>query len=107
MPSLLPVLIFQYFLQFCFLKFVILRWHDIEILKVALLHVDLTLVQNNFYGDSGDTQVELGARWIHGVLGNPLYEFAVSQGLVGLNDQASMQHNVVVTTERGSQVFVI
>ncbi|XP_022669087.1 peroxisomal N(1)-acetyl-spermine/spermidine oxidase-like isoform X1 [Varroa jacobsoni] len=52
----------------------------------------------------GDTQVELGARWIHGVLGNPLYEFAVSQGLVGLNDQASMQHNVVVTTERGSQI---
>ena len=30
----------------------------------------------------GTSKAELGASWIHGVLGNPLYELAVSQGLV-------------------------
>ena len=30
----------------------------------------------------GNSKAELGASWIHGVLGNPLYELAVSQGLV-------------------------
>ena len=26
---------------------------------------------------SGGSKVELGAHWIHGILGNPLYELAV------------------------------
>ena len=30
----------------------------------------------------GGSKVELGAHWIHGVLGNPLYELAVSNNLV-------------------------
>ncbi|XP_003739554.1 peroxisomal N(1)-acetyl-spermine/spermidine oxidase [Galendromus occidentalis] len=52
----------------------------------------------------GDVVVELGPKWIHGVLGNPLYEFAVAQGLVGLNDQKSVEHNIVAATEKGNQV---
>ncbi|OQR75336.1 peroxisomal N(1)-acetyl-spermine/spermidine oxidase-like [Tropilaelaps mercedesae] len=32
----------------------------------------------------GNSHVELGPRWIHGVLGNPLYEFAISQNLIPL-----------------------
>ena len=31
---------------------------------------------------SAGNKAELGANWIHGVLGNPLYELAVSKGLV-------------------------
>ena len=30
----------------------------------------------------GGTKIELGANWIHGILGNPLYELAVSHNLV-------------------------
>ena len=30
----------------------------------------------------GGTKIELGANWIHGILGNPLYELAVSNNLV-------------------------
>ena len=30
----------------------------------------------------GETKIELGAHWIHGILGNPLYELAVSNNLV-------------------------
>ena len=31
---------------------------------------------------SAGNKAELGANWIHGVLGNPLYELAVAKGLV-------------------------
>lgn len=61
-------------------------------------------VMNHF---TGDAVVELGPKWIHGVLGNPLYEFAVAQGLVGLNDQKSAEHNIVAATENGCQVRVV
>ncbi len=35
-----------------------------------------------FVSFSAGNKAELGANWIHGVLGNPLYELAVSKGLV-------------------------
>ncbi|CAL1280878.1 unnamed protein product [Larinioides sclopetarius] len=51
----------------------------------------------------GEDQVDLGATWIHGVLGNPIYELAVSNGLISLtNDQDP--HTIVATTEDGKRV---
>ena len=35
-----------------------------------------------FFVIQGGTKIELGANWIHGILGNPLYELAVSHNLV-------------------------
>lgn len=32
----------------------------------------------------GQERVELGANWIHGVLGNPVYELAMQHGLVDI-----------------------
>lgn len=32
----------------------------------------------------GEEKVELGANWIHGVLGNPVYELAMQHGLVDI-----------------------
>ena len=36
---------------------------------------------NNIISEGG-SKIELGANWIHGILGNPLYELAVSHNLV-------------------------
>lgn len=48
-------------------------------------------------------QVELGANWIHGVLGNPIFEIAVQHGLVSVVN-IPKPHKVVATTEDGQQV---
>jgi len=51
----------------------------------------------------GQTRTELGANWIHGVLGNPLYELAVQNGLLkSVPDQKPQ--NVVATTEDGKRL---
>ncbi|XP_062123688.1 peroxisomal N(1)-acetyl-spermine/spermidine oxidase isoform X2 [Drosophila sulfurigaster albostrigata] len=47
--------------------------------------------------------VELGANWIHGVLGNPIFEIAVQHGLVSVVN-IPKPHKVVATTEDGHQV---
>jgi len=51
----------------------------------------------------GGSKIELGAHWIHGILGNPLYELAVSNNLVDVV-QATKPHNVVATTEEGRRL---
>ncbi|XP_018327310.1 spermine oxidase isoform X3 [Agrilus planipennis] len=51
----------------------------------------------------GNEKVELGANWIHGVLGNPVYEFAMQQGLVDIL-QIPKSHKIVAATEAGKQV---
>lgn len=51
----------------------------------------------------GNQKVELGANWIHGVLGNPVYEFAMQHGLVDIL-QTPKPHKVVAATENGKQV---
>ena len=51
----------------------------------------------------GQTRTELGANWIHGVLGNPLYEFAVQHGLLSSVPEQKPQ-NVVATTEDGKRL---
>lgn len=48
-------------------------------------------------------KVELGANWIHGVLGNPIFEIAVQHGLVSVVN-IPKPHKVVATTEDGHQV---
>lgn len=46
--------------------------------------------------------VELGANWIHGVLGNPIFELAVKFGLVSVVN-VPKPHKVIATTETGQQ----
>lgn len=53
--------------------------------------------------DVGNEKVELGANWIHGVLGNPVYELAMQNGLVDIM-QIPKPHKVVAATEQGKQV---
>ncbi|KAH8278964.1 hypothetical protein KR018_011817 [Drosophila ironensis] len=48
-------------------------------------------------------KVELGANWIHGVLGNPIFELAVQHGLVSVVN-VPKPHKVVATMEDGHQV---
>ncbi|XP_052837217.1 peroxisomal N(1)-acetyl-spermine/spermidine oxidase [Drosophila gunungcola] len=52
---------------------------------------------------SNNQKVELGANWIHGVLGNPIFELAVQHGLVSVVN-VPKPHKVVATTENGHQV---
>ncbi|XP_063909408.1 peroxisomal N(1)-acetyl-spermine/spermidine oxidase isoform X2 [Zophobas morio] len=51
----------------------------------------------------GNEPVELGANWIHGVLGNPVYELAMQHGLVDIM-QTPKPHKVIAATEKGKQV---
>ncbi|KAI9581178.1 peroxisomal N(1)-acetyl-spermine/spermidine oxidase [Glossina fuscipes] len=48
-------------------------------------------------------KVELGANWIHGVLGNPIFEIAVQHGLVSVVN-IPKPHKIIATTEDGLQV---
>ncbi|XP_045449773.1 peroxisomal N(1)-acetyl-spermine/spermidine oxidase [Melitaea cinxia] len=47
--------------------------------------------------------VELGANYIHGVLGNPIYELATTNGLVNIIN-IPKPHKVIAATEDGKQV---
>ncbi|XP_028038017.1 spermine oxidase isoform X2 [Bombyx mandarina] len=47
--------------------------------------------------------VELGANWIHGVLGNPIFELAMSHNLVNIIN-IPKPHKVIAATENGKQV---
>ncbi|XP_058055492.1 spermine oxidase [Anopheles bellator] len=53
--------------------------------------------------DMGMQKVELGANWIHGVLGNPMFELAMQHGLVSIIN-IPKPHKVVAATEDGKQV---
>ncbi|XP_027231013.2 spermine oxidase isoform X1 [Penaeus vannamei] len=48
-------------------------------------------------------KMELGANWIHGILGNPIYELASANGLVNII-QDNKPHNVVATLPDGRRV---
>lgn len=52
---------------------------------------------------TNNQKIELGANWIHGVLGNPIFELAVQHGLVSVVN-VPKPHKVVATTEDGHQV---
>lgn len=51
----------------------------------------------------GNSPVELGANWIHGVLGNPMYELAMANGLIDIV-HVPKPHKVVAATEDGKQI---
>ncbi|XP_050443690.1 spermine oxidase [Adelges cooleyi] len=48
-------------------------------------------------------QVELGANWIHGVLGNPMYELAMANGLVDITHRPKMP-SIIASTTNGSRI---
>ncbi|XP_061714451.1 peroxisomal N(1)-acetyl-spermine/spermidine oxidase [Cydia pomonella] len=48
-------------------------------------------------------EVELGANWIHGVLGNPIFDIAMANGLVNIIN-IPKPHKVIAATEDGKQV---
>lgn len=52
---------------------------------------------------SGDQKVEVGANWIHGVLGNPMFELAMAHGLIDII-RAPKPHKVVAAMEDGKQL---
>ncbi|XP_043473443.1 peroxisomal N(1)-acetyl-spermine/spermidine oxidase [Leptopilina heterotoma] len=51
----------------------------------------------------GNEKVELGANWIHGVLGNPIFELAMANGLIDIIN-VPKPHKVVATMEDGKQL---
>lgn len=54
-----------------------------------------------FYID--DQPIELGAHWIHGVLGNPMYELALANGLVDITYSPKLP-SIIATAMDGTQV---
>lgn len=48
-------------------------------------------------------QIELGANWIHGILGNPMFELAMSNGLIPIVN-VPKPHKIIAATEDGQQV---
>ncbi|XP_069679727.1 spermine oxidase [Periplaneta americana] len=53
--------------------------------------------------NTGNHKIELGANWIHGVLGNPMYEIAMANGLIDIV-HVPKPHKVVAATEDGKQI---
>ncbi|XP_076166982.1 spermine oxidase isoform X3 [Ptiloglossa arizonensis] len=51
----------------------------------------------------GSEKVELGANWIHGVLGNPMFELAMANGLINII-RVPRPHKVVAAMEDGKQL---
>lgn len=51
----------------------------------------------------GNQPIELGANWIHGVLGNPMYELAMANGLINIIN-IPKPHKVIAVTKDGKQV---
>ncbi|KAH0555606.1 spermine oxidase [Cotesia glomerata] len=51
----------------------------------------------------GEDNIELGANWIHGVLGNPIFELAMANGLINIIN-CPKPHKVVAAMEDGKQL---
>lgn len=51
----------------------------------------------------GDKKVELGANWIHGVLGNPIFELAMANDLINITS-IPRPHKIVAAMENGKQI---
>ncbi|KAF4518404.1 hypothetical protein B566_EDAN002057 [Ephemera danica] len=52
--------------------------------------------------ETGMNHLELGANWIHGVLGNPMFELAMGAGLIDIV-QSNHPHTVIAATQAGKQ----
>ncbi|OXU22093.1 hypothetical protein TSAR_012831 [Trichomalopsis sarcophagae] len=51
-----------------------------------------------------DKKVELGANWIHGVLGNPIFELAMANDLISITS-IPRPHKIVAAMENGKQLL--
>lgn len=51
----------------------------------------------------GSQRIELGANWIHGVLGNPIFELAMHYNLINIL-QTPQNRKVIALVENGKQV---
>lgn len=51
----------------------------------------------------GSQRIELGANWIHGVLGNPIFELAMHHNLISIL-QTPQNRKVIALVENGKQV---
>lgn len=56
-----------------------------------------------YYFNLGNEKIELGANWIHGVLGNPLFELAMANGLIDIIN-IPKPHRVIAAMEDGKQL---
>ncbi|XP_063221269.1 spermine oxidase isoform X2 [Bacillus rossius redtenbacheri] len=72
-------------------------WKQGDVLEVVLY------LSKQVLSVTGCQRVELGANWIHGVLGNPMYELAMANGLIDIV-HIPKPHRVVASTEQGKQI---
>lgn len=68
-----------------------------------IIHFLCNQIYEDFLIFTGNELVDLGSSWIHGVLGNPVYELAVENGLIEITTDQE-PHTVVATTEEGKRV---
>jgi hypothetical protein len=52
---------------------------------------------------TGEQKIELGANWIHGVLGNPVFELAMANNLINIMS-ISRPHKIIAAMEDGKQI---
>jgi monoamine oxidase len=50
------------------------------------------------------TRIELGANWIHGVLGNPIFELAMQYNLIDILQTTPQNRKVIALIDNGKQV---
>nr|CAD7257074.1 unnamed protein product [Timema shepardi] len=67
------------------------------------VELNTTSALANYATEADSHKVELGANWIHGVLGNPMYELAMANGLIDIV-HVPKPHKVVAATEEGRQI---
>ncbi|EEB20543.1 conserved hypothetical protein, partial [Pediculus humanus corporis] len=53
--------------------------------------------------EMGNLKLEMGANYIHGILGNPMYELALNHGLIDIT-HTPKDHQVLAVMEDGSQI---
>ena len=54
--------------------------------------------------EMGAQRIELGANWIHGVLGNPIFELAMQHNLIDILQTLPQNRKVIALEESGKQV---
>lgn len=54
--------------------------------------------------EMGSQRIELGANWIHGVLGNPIFELAMQNQLIDILQTTPQNRKVIALVENGKQV---
>lgn len=73
------------------------------IMRHSISNFDMKTLRFFYLLFVGDEKVELGANWIHGVLGNPMFELAMANGLIDIV-RVPKSHKVVASLEDGKQL---